>query len=385
MSKGSMLGAGTTGLIAAALLVAAAGAARADNVVAKRKGTTLVLKGDADGNAIRITDLGSGDHVGSLIVVTPKAATTINGVAAAAQFDDVVHLKISLGDGDDELEIQAQIDGNLKVAGGPGNDTVTVTDTSIGGNVQIAGSTGALNLTLSSVNLGNRSLVVRSGAESDVVTCDQLSVNLNTVFSLGAGDNSFTDTNGSYGDFFSATSGPGGDTFSFTGTRIGESARFALGAGVNDFSMRAALVGEDMAWKGGPGNDTVEILGTRIGSDAKFALSSGDNHITFDLYDDANPGSFTTRIGDGVAVLAGSGNDTVDFGGTSFVGGATRLSLASGNNTCNLLNSQFGDDRFVTNGLFVTAGSGNDTVDVTASTIVGTPKIKLGGGTNVQP
>jgi hypothetical protein len=63
--------------------------------------------------------------------------------------------------------------------------------------------------------------------------------------------------------------------------------------------------------------------------------------------------------------------------GTTGLGDKTFLKLASGNNTCNLLNTTFGE-------LFVSAGSGDDTVDVTGSQI-DSAKYKLGGGTNTQP
>jgi hypothetical protein len=378
MVEGRRSGLCAAALVAAALL-AAAGTARADDVKAKRKGATLVLKGDADGNHFRITDTGSGTHVGSKIVVTPLDATTVNGDPGALEFDDVVHLKISLGDGNDTLELTAVVEGNLKIAAGPGDDTLLISGADIDGNVAIAGAAGALTLDMSTVEV-DRSLVVRGGPGNDTVTCSAVDVDFNGVFALGAGTNSFTDTNGLYDHFFSGAGGPGADTFSFTDSYL-QAARFQLGPGANALSMTSMDVGTDMTYAGGPQDDLVTLLGAHIGENAAFKLSGGDNRVTLDLYDEdpQQPGTERTQVGEFFTVAAGSGDDTIALGGATQIGESTRLTLASGDNTCNLLDTSFGED------LFVSAGSGDDSVDVTGSGIGGDATYKLGGGVNTQP
>jgi len=380
MARGSKFGAGCAAVLAAALFAAAAGTANADDVVAKKKGKTLLLKGDADGNVVLLFDAGGGTHVGNRVRVHPGGTSTVNGSAADAEFDDVVNVKASLGDGNDTFHAETlALDGSVKVAMGAGDDTVTFVDSTIGGNVLISGSKGSLGCEFRTASVG-RTLVVRGGSDNDAVTCTDLSVNNgNAVIALGSGTNGFGDTNGSYGLFFSGAGGPGFDSFSFEGSQIGEAARFSLGPGTNNFAMRGVQVGDAMLYTGGPDADTVDILGTSIGESAKFSLSAGDNHITFDLFDPTpDPGFQRTGVGGTLLVLAGSGNDTVDMNGTTGLGDKTFLKLASGNNTCNLLNTRFFD-------LSVSAGGGDDTVDVTGSTINGTAKYNLGGGTNTQP
>src|SRR5262245_52494093 len=101
-------------VLAAVFLAAAAATAQADDITAKKKGKTLVLKGDADGNVVLLFDAGAGTHVGSRVRVHPGGTSSLNGVVADIEFDDVVNVKASLGDGNDTFHAETlALDGGV--------------------------------------------------------------------------------------------------------------------------------------------------------------------------------------------------------------------------------------------------------------------------------
>jgi hypothetical protein len=309
-----------------ALVLLTAVAARAGDVNASLKGETLVLKGDDLGAELDLTPpikLARGAN-GVSVRVTPQGTTTLNGAAAPATFEPVVDVKITLGDGTNDVLFQnLDLGGKLTFKSGDGADTLTIQDTGFGDDVKVT------------LGDGPSTLVVFAGS--------------------------------ALGDDLSVKSSDGADNLTLSGP-VGGSVKLKLGDGANLLQDTGAI-GDDFSYKGGPGVDTLQLSGP-IGGQAVVKVSHGANSVIFGT---------GTPVGESIKLTGGSGVDTVDLTNNG-VGGDAKINLSSGNNTTTLTDTTIGDD------LLVKGKDGDDVVQYSGTvTVTGDEKFKLGGGTNTMP
>ena len=309
--------------LALALLTAAA--ARAGDVTASMKGQTLVVKGDNQGADLVLAPpipLSRGASAGVTVQVTPQGATTLNGAAGAADFDGVVDVKMTLGDGANTVLLKdLSFDGSFGFKSGDGADTLTIQDTGFDDDVKVSLGNGANTLVLFAGSATGDDLTVKAGSGADTLTLSG-PVGGTSKLSLGAGANTLT-ASGAVGDDFFYKGGTGAETVTLAGA-VGGRAKVTVSHGANTVTLQAGTqIGEAFTLKGGADPDTVAIDAISIGDDVNLNLSSGDNSASFT----------DTTIGDDLIVKAKSGDDTVTFQGTVGVGGQTTFSLDGGANT----------------------------------------------------
>jgi hypothetical protein len=131
------------GHMGAAVLVAVAALsapALAGDVAAAMSGRMLTLTGDDAGDAIAIA---RGTRTDAY-VVTPAAGTTLNGGAAALTFEGVRSITVSMGSGNDRVDVGAvEVRGDLRIRLGDGDDAAYLTGTVVRGRTAVRGGAGA--------------------------------------------------------------------------------------------------------------------------------------------------------------------------------------------------------------------------------------------------
>jgi hypothetical protein len=365
-------------------LLLATSPARADNVKASVKGSTLVLKGDSGSNELALATMTAlkGSATPTTVTVTPGGDTTVNGSASAAAFDGVVSVKANLGAGDDALTLEDfEIDGTLSVNGASGDDAVTLDNAVVGSNCKINGGPGTLTLNATLTNL-DKNLSVKAGgpgAGPNALTFSALVVDSNTSISLGAGHATLTDTDFSnYQGSFKFKSASG--TLAITDASIGGAASIKLGTGGNDLTLTDAFVGGNLVVGCSGGADVVRLFGTNVDIDCKVTLAAGANTVVIDRLDLVpGPGSVLSDIGGKLKITAGGGADNATVEHGTHVGSSCSILLSNGSNDVAVTESSVGDD------LVIKTGSGADSADITGTTVGGQTKIDLGSGANTGP
>lgn len=166
-------------LLAGAALFA--NSASANNVILEREGRSLHLYGDANANAIVISQ-----RPNNRVVVSGIGATTINSLPRVIVDNiDLLELEINtfggndrvrlndlsvagevsvnLGDGIDRFlsgAVPCDIGGELEVIGGDGRDIVLIDNWMVAGDVSIVGNDGTLNARLSNLIVGGELEIV---------------------------------------------------------------------------------------------------------------------------------------------------------------------------------------------------------------------------------
>ena len=128
--------------IAAAFVVLAAlsAPALAGDVAAAMSGKMLTLTGDDEANAVTISKGTKTDAY----VVTPAAGTTLNGVAGAVTFERVRSITVSLGAGNDRVDVGVvDVRGDLRIRLGDGDDSAFLAGTVVRGRAVVRGGAGA--------------------------------------------------------------------------------------------------------------------------------------------------------------------------------------------------------------------------------------------------
>ena len=309
-----------------ALVLLAGAAAHAGDVTASVKGQILTLKGDNGGADLLLAPpvpLSRGASAGITVQVTPQGGTTLDGAAVAEDFDGIVDVKMTLGDGANTVLFQnLSFDGKLTFKSGDGADTLTIQDTGFDDDVNIKTGNGAehprhlrgergrgrphgeVRLRRRHRDpLGPRRRQRRRSPSARVPTRSPPAA--------------------AVGDDFSYKGGEGAETLTLSGA-VGGQAQLKLSNGANTVTLADATpIGEALKIKGGTGNDTISLGNLPIGEDANLNLSAGDNTVS--LTD--------TTIGENLIVKGKSGNDTVTFTGTVTIGEESKFSLDGGTNT----------------------------------------------------
>lgn len=313
--------------VASLALVLLAGApAVAGDVSASVKGQVLVVKGDDEGADLLLAppemmSRGSAS-AGTTVRITPQGTTTLNGAATPADFDGVVDVKVTLGDGANAMVFQnLSFDGKLTLKGGSGAEALTIQDTGFADDVKLTSGNGTFALTIFAGSALGDDLTIKGGSNDEALSL--FGPVAGTIkLSFGAGSCAVTVT-GNVGDDFFYKGSTGNDALTVDGSSIGGQAKLKLGSGSNAVTFTTGPIGESLKLKGGSGDDSVSIGQLPIGEDANLNLSAGTNNLT--LTD--------TTIGDDLVVVGKSGDDSVTFAGTVTIGGETKFNLDGGTNT----------------------------------------------------
>ena len=131
------------GALAAGVLVvigAVSAPAFAGDVAAAMSGKLLTLTGDDEANAVVITKGTTTDAY----TLTPGPGTTVNGVAGALTYEGVRSITISMGGGNDRVDVGVvDLRGDLKIRLGDGDDAAFLTGTVVRGRTVVRGGAGA--------------------------------------------------------------------------------------------------------------------------------------------------------------------------------------------------------------------------------------------------
>lgn len=232
----------------------------AGDVTAIIQGNTLRITGDDLSNQIQLTQTLEGNTVVTGIDTSVNGETTPFTTTAS-----VTQLRVSLGDGDDELLIEDYvISRNVFIFGGNGDDRLTLNDTQ-GRFIHIQGNDGDDVIELNGV-IDRGSTYVFLGDGDDVLSIPFLQTSRN----------------------FKVFGGNGDDTVASIGLNVGRKFRLYLDNG-ND---QALLAG-----------------GTNVRRTSRIALGDGDDFLGVLPQQTDQSSSFRRHL----RVSAGSGNDTIAF------------------------------------------------------------------------
>jgi len=251
----------------------------------------LTVTGTTDSNNILITESAPGEW---RVMETAPSGTTfrLNGAAAVASVvmpaQNTIQLNL-LGGALDILQINnLKLAGDLNINGGDGVDQINIYTSHVVGKVGFDG---------------------------------------------GNGDDYFNmDTSSSIGGAVSLKGGAGADTVEFYGSQFGAGVTVDLGSGANGFYMSgtATVFGNlTISAAGTPlGTQSVNIGGTgSVGGN--LTVKSTSSPLFMNLT--ATPGD-NLRIGGGLTVQTGAGNDTINMANTLYVGGSFTINAGNGNN-----------------------------------------------------
>ncbi|KGQ23244.1 hypothetical protein JP27_11505, partial [Gallibacterium anatis] len=297
--------------------------------------------------------------------------------------------RIDLGNGENTLSISGSVS-KLNYRGGVNSDTVTLGATSES-RFWMGDGTNTLLLGSNSSSIG-----YSGGTGTDTITING-SVNNNSTFNIGSGNNSIKITGNAEQTWIGVSNNDqgfaqsGNDTVTIGGNFIGKGAKtedINLGAGQDSVTISGRL--QDSLIQMGDGNDSVTITGGIEGSN-RIDAGKGDDVITVTkpiystnthLIGGEGNDTFTVQYfkGDNQnAVSGGTGKDTLNITGNlnSFIVGSrsgwTNLwsieeivfKGASGNNTIRIDDGRLTTDN--NKSLYIkNQSTGSNTVDVNA-------------------
>lgn len=135
----------------------------------------LIVNGGQGNNSIEIDDVIADAN----LVVTTYLGSDIVAIGADAAVDVATNLLVTLGGGNDSLNLSGAVGNNLLVFAGAGNDNLSLTDVSVGSTAYVAAGLGADIVTLVNVDatdrlfaylgLGNDSLSVQGSSSASAL------------------------------------------------------------------------------------------------------------------------------------------------------------------------------------------------------------------------
>lgn len=322
----------------------------AGNVLATQAGAAITLVGDDLGNAVQLR---TGGLPGEVVVLGVN--TTVNG-ARQQVFTGVARIDADLRGGDDRfkadgLALAAAAGASLVVDGGPGDDRIELTDTSVRAD---GGPTGGAIVQVYGERVGPGSPPTTGN--------DTIRLTGTTVASDGPFSNSaFLGVYGERNEGGTVTGG--NDTIAVTDTVItaGRSLSENDVASLEVYGDYNAGTGKQASTIGG-GDDTITVSGTTV-------VSGGDSadFASLTIYGDLNAASGDAPGGTTAATIGG-GNDTITVTDSAV--------SATGGGFADVANLTIFGDRNSAVGYFpgtttaATVGGGDDTIRV-AGTAVG--------------
>jgi ribosomal protein L24E len=156
----------------------------------------LHVVGDAEGNEIRIVQGGTNG-----VSVQPIDSTTINGQASAQTFDHISGLYLSMGAGDNVLQVDGLNLGQaINISGvGGGNNNISVTNTHIHNYLAILTGSGDDTVSIDHVSV-RKKLDMNMGDGNDTLNLTNSSVGKKSYIDGNGGDNTLNGNNNHYGE-----------------------------------------------------------------------------------------------------------------------------------------------------------------------------------------
>ena len=291
--------------------------APAGMVAAKISNGMLTITGDADANSITITD--EGLAVGQ-ILITGNDGTIVNGDTSVTLDGFTKDMKISMGVGNDSVNVSdtaaprglfadlgadddvfrltGGVGANLFIKGGEGADSVYL-DVEFGKDVNLDGGNGDNYLSMSADVDGK--VTVKNGMGED-------DYDINVLVTGGA---------------VSINSGKGGSHMNFYGL-LGPSLKITNGDGTDELFFGEAVVSGNVAISNGAGNSTLTMGPTHIGGTLSVRDGAGDDAITM--------ASVTVGAGTSIATGNGRGEVSVESGVFGYLpkGGDLKITVGKG-------------------------------------------------------
>lgn len=266
------------------------------NIAVATLGDNVHFRGDDLANAAEVSVSGGN------IIVTGTDGTTINGSASpltlrtgTTQIDGSVF--VFLFDGDDKFVMKGglQINRNLHLFSGDGNDDIGFENASVLGTAFFFGGSG------------NDRAVLRS-----------LSIGESLIFDLGSGDDTLNSQSITVGDNFFASTHDGDDAIVVEQTTVSDRMVLRTGREADTISIVGSTIRDDLTLKTGRSDDFVSIDSTSIGEHLKV-VSAGDN--------DSVVLQGTTRIGTFLMHFAGLGQDALQVGSSVTIGKSNQIKV----------------------------------------------------------
>lgn len=376
------------------------------NVMAYVSNGTLVIKGDDAGDAIVLDQ--SGLSAGQARISSGDGATTINGGAGPVVFDYTNGISMVFGAGDDSVTLNGlTVDGNVRIDGGGGTNSVestggaitgymanlndqnvTLTDTSVTGRFGVSLSTGTSDVSISGGTFGEQVVVRYTGSNAGANSLDISSANIavaaTAYYASGSSDTTVEDS--TIGGLLKVSTAIGYGACSFvvdsstidgatqayinSGTVQLTNSTFGPDGGMagNCFFLRnnldLSLTVQGSTFNGSINAQYDDGTGTLNLSDVNVtgAMAVGaeeytdpfNSNMTFaDVTVDGNTGI----VGDG-------GSDVIQIDNSDF-GGATYIKTYNGDNTVQIATQATSGDATVFEGpTSIKLGGGNDTLQI---------------------
>lgn len=292
----------------------------------------LIVTGDANGTVeIRAVEEGkfeildNGEVVTTVEGITDDIRVSLDSDGTATDDHLILNLDtqtvdevfIQLGQGNNTFELQGGVvQGSLRYLGGSGDDTVSISESSLiegrviaqvksGDNeVQILGEVG-------------QQLIVFAGGGSDIVEIVEGSlIHDDAYLLLGGGENLVT-LSGELDDDVLVAGGNDLDLITVTDTAfIGGDLNVSAGDGDNVFELSGMVMGR-VQYNGGSGDDLVTIGSTAfVADDVAIRLGEGSNTV-----------EHQGDIAGDLFVTSANEEDTVTVDPDATVGGTTTLTL----------------------------------------------------------
>lgn len=168
---------------------------------------------------------------------------------------------------------------NLAFAGGFGEDTASLNDSTVTEGVEFKVAGGPNEVSLQNTIVGE-GVAYRGGKELDVVGIAGGAVTGPVVVDLGGADNSFESVNGTIGPL-TVKGRKGFDAVLLLNAHVTGNAKLALSSGASTTTLDAVTIDGGFTLKTGPQDDTyAKLNGTTIAGKETVKLGGGTNTVT---------------------------------------------------------------------------------------------------------
>ena len=298
----------------------------AGDVTASFDGGLLTITGDAEANEVMI--VGAPD--GSARVIGLNDTTVNGGDLEFSVGDTNRRISVSLGDGDDQIDIKGVVLAlPLEVVGGNGNDFIEVSNSRTRG-VSISGNAGDDVVKLFNV-YSLASFRVQTNGGDDTVAVEAIASSDDTVIETGAGNDSVAINHLGSRRLLNIDTGSGNDTVFAAGELYGYRASFSLGDGDDNLNIAPetreanARFRRSLQITGSAGNDNI-IMDSSVQSFRSTVVDGGAGTDSFQLagatLSDLNLSVESDTVADLATIvsnfydsLAASGIDATPYGG----------------------------------------------------------------------
>lgn len=229
---------------------------------------------------------------------------------------------VDLGDGDDTFLHEKFAGAKLRLFGGNGNDRVTIAPDS-GFSKGFFMSLGGGNDSVEIAKLHGYAAQINAGVGDDAISILDAQIGADVNFDLGNGNNTLI-AKGSYFGNFRVQGGYGSDIVNisnaqFVANQLNPSMSILLGSGNNSLTMQSTSLGMDLLFRAEDGDDTVYLGEDLLASkNVRIVLGSGENELLSE-----------SSIGGDLVAVSRNRNDNLlsegQVGGRTFLGpGAQR-------------------------------------------------------------